>query len=251
MRTIGPAISIVAVSLAVVLLALAPIGWRLGWWRYDIALFSIIASGVVAAIGVALSLLTLALVRAKLGRPRVVALLAVLAVGAGLVYLPLRYVSLFQTLPPINDISTDTDDRPAFEAALPARAAWSADRYDTAEPELSALQRAGYPDIAPLRSALPVGQAFSRALALAQAMRGWSIVAVDRDRGRIEVSARTFWFGFTDDVVIRVVAEGGGSRIDMRSASRIGGHDIGANAARIRAYLGALREAIGSRAVGQ
>jgi uncharacterized protein (DUF1499 family) len=246
MRTIGPVASVAAVGLAAVLLALAPIGWRLGWWRYDVALFSIIpAAGAVAAAGVALSLLTLALIRAKLGRPRVVALLAVLAVGAGLVYLPLRYDSLFQTLPPINDISTDTDDRPAFETALPARAAWSADRYETADPELSALQRAGYPDIVPLRSALPVGEAFSKALAVAQAMRGWTIVAAVRDRGRIEASARTFWFGFTDDVVIRVVTEGGGSRIDVRSASRIGGHDIGANAARIHAYLGALRKAVG------
>ncbi len=247
MRIVGSAVSIVAVGLALGLLALAPLGWRLGWWSYGIALLSIIPlAGAMAAIAVAVSLLTLALARAQLGRPMLVALLAVLAVGAGLVYLPLRYERQFRTFPPINDISTDTGNRPAFEAALAARAAEAADRVDTPDPELSELQRANYPDIVPVRSALPAGEAFGRALAVAQAMPGWTIVVVDRDKGRIEASARTFWFGFTDDIVIRVAADGGGSRIDIRSASRIGGHDIGVNAARIRAYMGALRRAAGS-----
>jgi uncharacterized protein (DUF1499 family) len=76
-------------------------------------------------------------------------------------------------------------------------------------------------------------------------MPGWTVMAVDRDRGRIEASARTRWFGFTDDIVIRIRGEGGGSRVDARSASRIGGHDIGMNAARIRAYVAALRSAMG------
>ncbi|MFZ1103008.1 MAG: DUF1499 domain-containing protein [Hyphomicrobiaceae bacterium] len=246
MRTVGSVVSIVAVSLALGLLALAPLGWRLGWWSYGFALLSIIPlAGAMAAIAVAVSLLTLALARAQLGRPTFVALLAVLAVGAGLVYLPLRYERQFRTFPPINDISTDTDNRPAFEAALAARAAEDADRSDTPDPELSELQRAGYPDIVPVRSALPAGEAFSKALAVAQAMRGWTIVVVDRDKGRIEASARTFWFGFTDDIVIRVTADGGGSRIDMRSASRIGGSDIGVNAARIRAYMRAVSQAVG------
>jgi uncharacterized protein (DUF1499 family) len=246
MRTVGPVVSVVAASLALGLLALAPLGWRLGWWRYDFALLWMMPlSGAMAALAVALSLLTLALARSKLGRPRLAALLAVIAAGAGLVYLPLRYAHHFRTLPSINDISTDTDDRPAFEAALAARAAASADRFDTPDPELSALQRAGYPGVVPVRSALPAGQAFGKALAVAEAMPGWTIVATDRDRGRIEASVRTFWFGFTDDIVIRVAADGGGSRIDMRSASRIGGHDIGVNAARVRAYMGALSKAVG------
>jgi uncharacterized protein (DUF1499 family) len=234
------------VGVALVLLALAPLGWRLGWWGFGFALFSIIpASGLAAGAAFAIAVATIVLVRPELGRRKLAALAAVLAVGAGVGYLPLHYDRLFRTLPPIDDIVTDTDDRPAFEATLAAREAASVDRDATPEPELSRLQKAGYPDIAPLRAALPVAGAFAAALATAKAMPGWTIMAVDRDRGRIEASARTRWFGFTDDIVIRVRADGDGSRIDMRSASRIGGHDIGVNAARVRAYGEALRRRIG------
>ena len=70
---------------------------------------------------------------------------------------------------------------------------------------------------------------------------GWAIVAERADEGRIEATATTSWFGFKDDIVIRVAPHNGGSRIDVRSKSRVGRSDVGANAARIRAYLAALR----------
>ena len=66
---------------------------------------------------------------------------------------------------------------------------------------------------------------------------GWEIVASDPAQGRIEATATTFWFGFKDDIVVRLAAEGTGSRVDVRSLSRIGSSDVGANAQRIRAYL--------------
>jgi uncharacterized protein (DUF1499 family) len=67
------------------------------------------------------------------------------------------------------------------------------------------------------------------------------VVAADPAAGRIEATATTFWFGFVDDVVVRVrPAAGGGSRIDVRSVSRVGKSDVGANAKRIRAYRAAL-----------
>ena len=113
------------------------------------------------------------------------------------------------------------------------------------EPRLSQLQRAGYPDMTPVRAAVPPSEAFGAALAVAQSMAGWAIVAVDRDKGRIEASERSRWFGFTDDFVVCVTADQSGSRIDMRSASRKGGHDYGVNAARIRAYMAALSKAVG------
>ena len=65
---------------------------------------------------------------------------------------------------------------------------------------------------------------------------GLEIVAVNPDEGRVEATATTFWFGFKDDVIVRVLAEGEGSRIDLRSMSRVGRSDIGANAARILAF---------------
>ena len=75
---------------------------------------------------------------------------------------------------------------------------------------------------------------------------GWTIVAADA-AGRIEASDRSRWFGFTDDIVIRVAAADSGSRVDVRSSSRRGRSDFGVNAARVRAYLAALRADIGDK----
>jgi uncharacterized protein (DUF1499 family) len=86
----------------------------------------------------------------------------------------------------------------------------------------------------------PPAQAFDRALAAARAM-SWEIVASDPAQGRIEATATTFWFGFKDDIVVRIAAEGAGSRLDVRSLSRIGKSDVGANARRIRDYLAKVK----------
>jgi len=242
----APVASVVALGAAVCLLALAPLGWWLGWWHYGFGVYRLFpASGALAILAAALSLATLALGRSKLG-PAALAMLALsLVAGAGLAYGPLHYGYARRNLPPINDISTDTANRPAFQAVLAARAAESIDRTDTPEPKLSRLQSAGYPDLAPIRTALPPDGALIEALAIAQAMPGWTIVAVDAEAGRIEASQRSRWFGFTDDIVIRVAADAQGSRIDMRSASRNGTRDYGVNAARIRAYMEALKRRIG------
>ena len=74
---------------------------------------------------------------------------------------------------------------------------------------------------------------------------GWKIIDVDATNGRIEASDTSFWYGFTDDIVIRVVEENGGSRVDIRSLSRVGKSDVGVNAARIRSYISALSGKIG------
>jgi uncharacterized protein (DUF1499 family) len=66
----------------------------------------------------------------------------------------------------------------------------------------------------------------------------WEIVASDAPAGRIEATATTMWFGFKDDIVVRVRPEaGGGSRVDVRSVSRVGQSDVGANAKRIREFI--------------
>jgi uncharacterized protein (DUF1499 family) len=82
---------------------------------------------------------------------------------------------------------------------------------------------------------VPPGAAFHVALATARDM-GWAIVAADSSAGRIEATATTTWFGFKDDVVIRIEPDPKGSRVDIRSESRVGGSDVGTNAARIQAY---------------
>ena len=142
--------------------------------------------------------------------------------------------------PPIHDITTDTSDPPSFVDVLPLRAgAKNSAVYGGSA--VAALQHAAYPDIAPVNLSLAPAAAFAKALAAANAME-WSIVAVDSAAGRIEATATTRVFRFKDDVVIRIRPDSGGSRVDIRSVSRIGGGDLGKNASRIREFITRLRE---------
>jgi uncharacterized protein (DUF1499 family) len=96
-----------------------------------------------------------------------------------------------------------------------------------------------------VKTGLPPDQAFARALGAAQGMSGWTIVTNDAASGRIEAYQRTTFMGFTDDIVVRVAADGAGSRIDVRSESRQGQSDFGVNAKRVRAYEEALKQKLG------
>ena len=141
-------------------------------------------------------------------------------------------------LPRIHDISTETEDPPQFVAILPLRKdAPNPSVYGG--PEIASKQREAYPDIKPLVLNVPLGEAFDRALAAARGM-SWKIVNADREELRIEATDTTFWFGFRDDIVIRISPPDGKARIDVRSVSRVGLSDVGTNAARIRRYLTGL-----------
>jgi uncharacterized protein (DUF1499 family) len=114
-------------------------------------------------------------------------------------------------------------------------------RTDYPGPAVAALQRTAYPDIVPLELDVPTKTAYDAALALVT-KRKWYIgdarsPTLARRDGVIEAVARTPIMGFRDDVVIRVTPVGQGTRVDMRSASRFGNHDLGANASRIRSLL--------------
>ena len=106
---------------------------------------------------------------------------------------------------------------------------------------LAQQQREGYPDLAPATLPVPRDQAFDRALAVAQA-EGWEIVTADKASGRIEATDTTRWFGFKDDIVVRLTPWGSGTRVDMRSVSRVGRSDVGTNARRIEGFFDALEE---------
>jgi uncharacterized protein (DUF1499 family) len=138
-------------------------------------------------------------------------------------------------VPPIHDITTDLERPPQFVAVLPLRAS-AANPATYGGPEVAEAQRRAYPDIKPLMLSLSPGAAYSLALASARSM-GWDLVASDSAAGRIEATATTTWFGFKDDVVVRIRPTAGGSRIDVRSVSRLGKSDVGAIAKRIRSYL--------------
>ena len=142
--------------------------------------------------------------------------------------------------PPIHDISTDTANPPPFVALLAERSAAHALNSTDYNPTTAVLQRAFYRDIGPKVLPLPVNEAFDRVVAEINA-QGWRVAAADREQGRIEAVATTFWIGFSDDVVFRLTAQGANeTKVDMRSESRVGGSDIGTNAARVRRFLAAL-----------
>jgi uncharacterized protein (DUF1499 family) len=101
--------------------------------------------------------------------------------------------------------------------------------------EVAANQRAVHPEVQPIITELPQDQAFARALQVAEDM-GWDIVAQNASTGVIEAVDTTTFFRFKDDVVIRARPNGQGSRVDLRSRSRVGLSDLGKNAARIMEY---------------
>ncbi len=149
-------------------------------------------------------------------------------------------------LPAIHDITTDPGNPPRFEALVRQRPPGSSEYPGVA---VARAQSAAYPDIAPLQVAAPAKVAYDVALALVT-KRKWLVAAARPPAGRreavIEAVARTPIMGFRDDVVIRVSAVGAGARVDMRSASRYGLHDFGANAARIRSLLEDIDDAVSS-----
>jgi len=210
----------------------AGLGYRLEWWslRQGFALLQWAAIGAIA--GAAMALVA-AVLPARVRRVRVLAVAALL-LNIVVAAPPLVQSILAQRLPKIHDISTDTEDPPSFVAVLPLRQ--GARNPVDYPPATAAQQRQGYPDIAPLRLSVPPEQAFARAEGAARAM-GWQVVDVAPASLRIEATDTTLFFGFKDDIVIRVRPAAQGSVVDVRSLSRIGGSDVGANARRVRAYL--------------
>ncbi len=242
----APYAGLLLAAIAVLLLAMAPLGWRNGWWPYRFSLLTLMPYaayfGVAAVVVSALVLLFAH--RAIAVRGSTIALVALIA-GGLVAYVPWHYRRLARSVPPIDDITTDTENPPAFVALVPLREAAHGNPAAYPGGKTAALQKRGYPDIAPLPLPLAPAKAFGLALTTAKKM-GWTIVATDPAAGRIEADQQSFWMGFTDDIVVQVSGSGTGSRVDMRSASRYGRSDLGVNAARIRAYFGRLRAEAGS-----
>ncbi|HEX6317761.1 MAG TPA: DUF1499 domain-containing protein [Burkholderiales bacterium] len=195
--------------LAVLLLLVSGPGVRLGLWPWQTGFLLLRAAVFVGAGAMLLSLIAFSIPRA-----RSMSLLGALALGVAAAAVPLEFQRRARAVPPINDISTAGDTAPA----------------------MAEQQRRAYPDVQPLMLSVPPDEAFGKARTAALDM-GWEIVSADPAAGRIEAVATTFWFGFRDDVTVRVTPQGGSSRIDVRSKSRVGRGDAGANAGRIRRYL--------------
>jgi uncharacterized protein (DUF1499 family) len=236
-----PHLALILAIVAVALLALGPLGWRAGWWHFRIGFFYLMPWSAycgLAAVVVAILALVLGR-RINAGRHIAIGVIA-FVIGAAIAYVPWHYGQMRGAFPSIHDITTDWENPPQFVAILALREAVKANSVAYEGAKVSDLQKKAYPDIAPVTLAQAPGEAFPRALKAAEQM-GWTIVASDPAGGRIEASQRSRWFGFTDDVVIRIAAAGSGSRVDIRSVSRVGRGDFGVNAARIRGYLAAVR----------
>ncbi|MEO5628941.1 MAG: DUF1499 domain-containing protein [Thermomonas sp.] len=221
---------------AALLLLISGPGTRLDLWEFRTG-FQFLKWA--AYIGLAASVLALVLLMLPRVRRRGFAgLVVALGLGLGVAYVPWSGMQRARSVPPIHDISTDTTRPPEFVAMLPLRAD-APNPVEYGGPEVAAAQLAGYPDVQTHRIAAAPAQVFERAQQAARGL-GWEIVAADPAAGRIEATDTTFWFGFKDDVVIRIEPDASGSKVDVRSLSRVGGSDVGANAARIRAFLKAL-----------
>jgi len=222
---------ILAIASVLLVLAAGP-GTRAGLWHFRTGLgflrwvyYGGVASALVGLLGLIL------------GGARGIAA-AAFVLGVGALAVPITFRRTVASVPRIHDITTDTQDPPAFEAVVPRRAGVeNPPEYDG--PEVAAQQHAAYPDLHPLVLSDPPARAFERAAGAVKAL-GWEVVAATPEKGTIEATETTLWFGFKDDVVIRIRPEGAGSRVDVRSKSRVGKSDLGANAARIRRFAAAL-----------
>lgn len=193
-------------------------------------------AGIAAAVLAVICILSQRPTGARLGMVIVSGLL-----GAAAFYMPFRQQQMAQSVPPIHDITTDTNNPPAFVVIAPLRAdAPNPAAYDGEE--TASQQLASYPEINSVLYPKTPEEVFTAAQQLMEDL-GWQLVDVDEEEGRLEATATTRWFGFKDDVVIRIApGDAGMTRFDMRSKSRVGRSDIGVNAARIRDFVAELNE---------
>lgn len=224
----------VALIAAISLMA-AGVGTRLDFWHFRTG-FAILKYGAYGGLlGAALALTAAVVAFRGKHLPGFVLSLVALALGITVAALPLSWQSTARKLPRIHDITTDIVNPPRFVAILPLRAA-APNPAEYGGPELAAKQREAYPDVKTVVLGVASDQAFAQALDAARRM-GWRVVAAVPAEGRIEATDTTFWFGFTDDIVIRVAPADNRSLVDVRSVSRVGISDVGTNAKRIRKFM--------------
>ena len=216
----------------------AGFGSRSGLWHFRTG-FTILTwaawGGMAVAVVALLGLI--AAINARQLRSGGFALLG-LVIGAIIFAVPYTWQSAARAVPPIHDISTDLENPPDFVAILPLR-------RDAPNPagyggsEVARQQSAAYPDIKTVILNARPEVVFPRVLAVVHDL-GWKVIADVPAEGRIEATDTTFWFGFTDDIVIRITPVADRSLVDIRSVSRVGRSDVGTNARRIREFLQSL-----------
>jgi uncharacterized protein (DUF1499 family) len=226
-RSLRP-LALVIALVALAMLAISGPSVRFDLWSYRNGLDAFRWSAYAGIAAIVVAVLALAIPASR--KRGVMMPIVALVLGALAFAVPFRFQQTAQSVPRINDITTDTANPPKYMT--------TARQYPGEE--FAKLQRAAYPDIAPVILPMPPRAAFERALKAAESM-GWEVVGRDAAAGTLEAVDTTKWFGFKDDIAVRVSAADGGSRVDVRSKSRVGRNDIGTNARRIRAYVERLR----------
>jgi len=234
-----------AVALGCALAALgAGLGYRFGWWHYRAGIatlayvFWVAAGTVIVCAAAALLAATSANARRALAMS-----LAGAALAGITAWVPYNLRMTAATVPPIHDITTDLADPPEFVRVATLR---KPDDHPAAYdgPEVGRQQRKAYPDLAPLVVRAPRDKVFAAAQSTLASM-GLELVEADAAQGRIEATATSLLFGFKDDVVVRIAGDAGGTKVDVRSKSRVGRNDFGVNAKRVRTFLARLKAASG------
>lgn len=223
-------VAMATIVLAVLALLAGPlVKYGVVSWKIGLAMFAL--GSLLAGIGGLICLVMLARQRDSLRiAGAVVGLIAAVAFG--------KVLMSGSSVPRIHDITTDTANPPQFVAITPeVRGAGS--NTTVYDPALARQQATAYPNVRWRLIAAPPKEVFDRALKYATS-RGWAVAVADAATGRIEATETASWWGFKDDVVIRLTPDGAGTRIDVRSVSRVGEGDFGANAHRITALLDAV-----------
>lgn len=215
------------------------LGVRFELWGIQLALPLLAGAALTAALLLALAgVALLAAIHQHLqaARHRAILVIVILIVPVATVF---HYGLKASQAPVLYDVSTGWANPPAI-AALSGVRPEDANPLQTATTN-RAVQSEHYPDIQTLVLPLPVGEALGRVQQVATDL-GWEIQAVDAASGVVEATDTTFWFGFVDDIAIRVgAASEQGATVDIRSVSRVGKSDLGKNAQRIRTFLSALQ----------
>jgi len=246
---LAPYAGLALALVSVILLWLAGTGYKLDWWHFRTG-FGFLRWAVYLGVGgIVISGLGMALSWPGMGRPGFSLAVAGLVIALVTAGVPLNQYRIVMSVPFIHDITTDTENPPKFVALVEARSQPDVENgVDYGGPEVAAQQKEAYPDIVPAQFAQTKDAVFAQALAVARGM-GWEVAAQVPEEGRIEATETTFWFAFKDDVVIRVQDDpNGGTRVDVRSVSRVGRSDVGVNAKRIRDFFSRLHGRLGSRA---
>ncbi len=228
--------------LCVIMLVAGPFGYKLELTGLGPSLVSILVAVVGAGLVVVAGLImTIVAIKKSLHRDRNLVLVA-MAISLIPILFVVPQILKARSVPAIHDISTDVDNPPQFFELASARSETDNDLVyedEVVGAETSAIQRRAYPGVRTITSELDVASAVERAAKVLSA-QGLEIANVDPAAGLVEATATTTWFGFKDDVVVRVTAKEGETLVDVRSVSRVGRSDVGANAARIEQFIAAF-----------